>query len=124
MGGCPQFTASTAVTTRISIKQQRSREGTAVKLRCERDVLAEALSTAGRAVAGRSGALPVLGGVRLSVTGDVLQVTGTDLDLTITVETTVSGGSDGIVVAPGRLVTDIVRALEPGAVVLEADEDG
>ena len=26
-------------------------------------------------------------------------------------------------VAPGRLVTDIVRALEPGAVSLEADEE-
>jgi DNA polymerase III subunit beta len=94
-----------------------------VKLRCERDVLVEALSTAGRAVAGRSGALPVLGGVRLSVTGDALQVTGTDLDLTISVECTVSGASDGVVVAPGRLVTDIVRALEPGAVVLDSDEE-
>jgi DNA polymerase-3 subunit beta len=64
-----------------------------------------------------------LGGVRLSVTGDALQVTGTDLDLTITVETTVNGSADGIVVAPGRLVTDIVRALEPGAVALESDEE-
>ncbi|MGH9057028.1 MAG: DNA polymerase III subunit beta [Acidimicrobiales bacterium] len=94
-----------------------------MKLRCERDVLAEALSTAGRAIAGRSGALPVLGGVRLSVAGDVLNTTGTDLDLTITVDSSVSGGEDGVVVAPGRLLGDIVRALEPGAVTLEADED-
>jgi DNA polymerase-3 subunit beta len=94
-----------------------------VKFRCERDVLVDVLSTAGRAVAGRSGALPVLGGIRLSLEGDRLEVTGTDLDLTITVETTVSGGEDGLAVAPGRLVTDIVRALEPGAVSLEADDD-
>jgi DNA polymerase III subunit beta len=94
-----------------------------LKFRCERDVLVEALSTAGRAAAGRSGSLPVLGGVRLTVTGDDLQVTGTDLDLTITVETTVAGLTDGVVVAPGRLITDIVRALEPGAVTLEADEE-
>lgn len=59
----------------------------------------------------------------MSISGDTLQVTGTDLDLTITVETTVSGGADGVAVAPGRLVTDIVRALEPGAVALEADDD-
>lgn len=65
----------------------------------------------------------MLGGVRLSVTGDALQVTGTDLDLTISVECTVSGASDGVAVAPGRLVTDIVRALEPGAVVLDSDEE-
>jgi DNA polymerase-3 subunit beta len=92
-------------------------------LRCERDVLVEALGTAGRAVAGRSGALPVLGGVQLSIEGDTLQVTGTDLDLTITVQASVSGGADGVVVAPGRLITDIVRALEPGSVVLEADDE-
>jgi DNA polymerase III subunit beta len=94
-----------------------------VKFRCERDVLVEALSTAGRAVAGRSGALPVLGGVRLSTTADTLQVTGTDLDLTITVETVVNGGADGVAVAPGRLITDIVRALEPGAVAVDADDE-
>ena len=94
-----------------------------MKFRCERDVLVEALSTAGRAVAGRSGALPVLGGVRLSVSGDSLQVTGTDLDLTISVDSAVSGGSDGVAVAPGRLVTDIVRALEPGAVTVESDDE-
>jgi DNA polymerase-3 subunit beta len=99
-----------------------------VKLRCERDVLVDALSSAGRAVAGRSGA-PVLSGIRLEVTGDDLKVTGTDLDLTIEVGVTASGSTDGVVVAPGRLVTDIVRALEPGAVVLDtstpdsSDED-
>lgn len=94
-----------------------------MKFRCEHDVLVEALSTAGRAVAGRSGALPVLGGVRLSTSGDTLLVTGTDLDLTITVETAVNGSADGIAVAPGRLITDIVRALEPGAVAVDADDE-
>ena len=94
-----------------------------MKFRCERDVLVEALGTAGRAAAGRGGSMPILGGVRLSVSGDALEVTGTDLDLTITVSTSVSGSSDGVVVAPGRLVTDIVRALEPGRVEVEADDD-
>ncbi|HET9732105.1 MAG TPA: DNA polymerase III subunit beta [Acidimicrobiales bacterium] len=94
-----------------------------MKFRCERDVLVEALGTAGRAAAGRGGSMPILGGVRLSVSGDALEVTGTDLDLTITVATTVAGGDDGVVVAPGRLITDIVRALEPGAVSLESDDE-
>jgi DNA polymerase-3 subunit beta len=94
-----------------------------VKLRCERDLLVETLSTAGRATAGRGGALPVLSGLRLELTGDRLKVVGTDLDLTITVNALVSGLGDGVIVAPGRLVTDIVRALEPGVVSLEADDD-
>lgn len=94
-----------------------------MKLRCERDVLVEALSTAGRATAGRSGALPVLSGVRLETQGDTLVATGTDLDLTIATVVSVTGLDDGVVVAPGRLVTDIVRALDPGAVTVEAEEE-
>jgi DNA polymerase III sliding clamp (beta) subunit (PCNA family) len=94
-----------------------------VKFRCERDVLVDAFTTAGRAVATRGGALPVLSGVRLEVTGSQLLLAGTDLDLTIQVEATVAGAVDGVVVAPGRLVSDIVRALEPGAVSLDSDDD-
>lgn len=94
-----------------------------MKFRCERDVLVEALSTAGRATAGRGGSMPVLGGVRLSVSGSDLEVTGTDLDLTITVTASVAASSDGVAVAPGRLVTDIVRALEPGAVTVSLEDE-
>jgi DNA polymerase-3 subunit beta len=65
----------------------------------------------------------VLGGVRLSTSEDTLEVTGTDLDLTITVVTAVNGSADGVAVAPGRLITDIVRALEPGAVSVDADDE-
>ena len=68
----------------------------------------------------RPGALP---GTRLSLVGDRLEVTGTDQDITISTEVTVAGLSDGVVVAPGRLLTDIVRALEPGAVLLQGDEE-
>lgn len=93
-----------------------------MKLRCERDVLAEALATAGRAVASR-GALPVLSGVRLELAGDRLTITGSDLELTVTVELSVAGLADGVTVVPSRLVNDIVKALEPGAVELETGDD-
>lgn len=95
-----------------------------MKFRCERDVLVEALGIAGRAVATRGGALPVLSGVRLEVAGKQLRLAGSDLDLTIQIDIEVNGIDDGITVLPARLVTDIVRALEPGAVTFEAgDED-
>src|SRR5439155_25260168 len=102
---------------------KKKRKGTVVKFRCERDVLVEALATASRAVASRGGALPVLSGLRGEVAGDRLHLAGTDLDLTIQVETSVSGMADGVAVVPARLASDIVRALEPGAVSVEADED-
>ena len=66
-----------------------------MKLRCERDNLLDALATAGRAGSGRSGATAVLPGIRLSLAGDRLEVTGTDQDLTISTEVAVAGLSDG-----------------------------
>src|SRR3954468_17484965 len=86
----------------------------AVKFRCERDVLVEALNTAGRAASSRGGS-PVLSGVRLELKGGALSATGTDLDLTITTSVDVDGQSDGVAVLPAKLATDIVKALEPGA---------
>ncbi|HUF33666.1 MAG TPA: DNA polymerase III subunit beta [Acidimicrobiales bacterium] len=94
-----------------------------MKFRCERDVLVEALGTATRAVSSRGGALPVLSGVRAVLEGDRLTLTGSDLDLTITVDVTVSGQSDGVAVVPARLAGDIVRALEPGAVHVEVEAE-
>ncbi|HZT66186.1 MAG TPA: DNA polymerase III subunit beta [Acidimicrobiales bacterium] len=94
-----------------------------MKLRCERDALVEALATASRATASRGGALPVLSGVRLEVAGSELKVAGCDLDLTIETSVGITNGADGVAVAPGRLVVDIVRSLEAGAVLLEADEE-
>src|SRR5688500_5956531 len=63
----------------------RRKRAPAVKFRCERDTLVEALGAAGRAVANRGGALPVLAGVRAELTGNRLKLTGSDLELTIEV---------------------------------------
>lgn len=94
-----------------------------MKFRCERDVLVDGLSTATRAVSSRGGALPVLSGLRVHLEGDQLRLTGSDLDLTITVDLTVAGDTDGEVVIPAKLAVDIVKALEPGAVLVETEGD-
>ncbi len=94
-----------------------------MKFRCERDVLVEALSATGRAVTSRGSSLPVLSGLRLELTGSRLRVTGSDLDLTISVLVEVAGESDGVGVLPAKLVGDIVRALEPGAVEIDISDD-
>jgi DNA polymerase III subunit beta len=93
-----------------------------VKFRCERDVLLDALTAASKAVSTRGSSLPVLSGVRLELKGKKLTMTGSDLDLTITVETEVAGDEDGVVVIPAKLAVDIVRALPSGAVTLEAGD--
>jgi DNA polymerase-3 subunit beta len=66
--------------------------------------------------------LPVLSGVRAELLGDTLTLTGSDLDLTITVGTTVSGQADGTTVLPAKLASDVVRALPPGAVTVEVGD--
>ncbi|HEY5662474.1 MAG TPA: DNA polymerase III subunit beta [Ilumatobacter sp.] len=94
-----------------------------MKFRCEREILAEALATAGRAAASRSGSLPVLSGVRLDVSDGELTVTGTDLELTIRLSVPVHSDRDGSAVVPARLVADIVKALPAGAVEVSLSED-
>jgi DNA polymerase-3 subunit beta len=94
-----------------------------VKFRCEREALAEALSTAGRAATGRTGALPVLSGLRLELAGDKLSITGTDLDLTIQLNLAVGGEDDGGVVLPARLAADIVRSMTSGKVEVAVEGD-
>jgi DNA polymerase III subunit beta len=102
-------------------KAEKASDG--VKFRCERDVLVEALGTAGRATASRGGALPVLSGIRTELHGDSLTLTGHDLELTITVVIGegVKGSIDGVAVLPARLTSDVVRSLAPGAVEVEVD---
>jgi DNA polymerase III subunit beta len=94
-----------------------------VKFRSERDVLVEALGTAGRAAASRGPGTAVLGGVRMELKGNRLLIVGTDLDLTVKVEMEAIGLDDGACVTPARLSTDIVRSLEPGAVTVEANDN-
>ena len=94
-----------------------------MKFRCEREALAEALSTAGRAATGRTGALPVLSGLRLELVGDRLSITGTDLDLTIQLTLAVGGEGDGGVVLPARLAADIVRSMGAGKVEVAVEGD-
>ena len=94
-----------------------------MKFRCERDVLVNALSVAGRAVSTRSTGIASLSGILLDAKENVLRLTGSDLDLTIHVESMVVTTEDGICVAPARLVTDIAKALPSGTVTFEADAD-
>jgi DNA polymerase-3 subunit beta len=94
-----------------------------VKFRSERDSLGEVLLSAGRAAGGRGGVSAVLSGLMLRTEGNRLEVTGTDLDLTIRVEHEVIGIEDGVCVVPARLTADVVRALEAGAVTVDAEEE-
>ena len=94
-----------------------------MKFRCERDALSEAISSAGRAVASRSGALPILSGLLVRTGQGEIDLAGSDLELTIRVSAPAECDAEGAAVLPARLFGDIVRSLEPGAVSVDVGED-
>lgn len=92
-----------------------------MRIRAERDDLADVLTRAGRAVGTRS-ALPILQGVLCEVIGSRLTVTGTDTEITIQTALDVEVLEEGRTVVPAKLVADAVRKLPPGAVAFSARE--
>ena len=95
-----------------------------MKFRCERDVLLEALTVAVRAAAGASSSRAALTGAHLCLVDETLVVTGSDLDLTLSVTAVVAGEADGAAVTPARLLTDVVRAVPAGSVEFSVTADG
>ncbi len=90
-----------------------------MRIRAERDDLADVLTRAGRAVGTRS-PLPILQGILLEVEGGRLQVTGTDNEVTVRSFLEVEGLEDGTTVVQARLAAEAVRKLPQGAVSMTA----
>ena len=90
-----------------------------MKFRAERETLADAVATAQRAVASRTGALPVLSGLRRQPGCGVVELVGSDLELTIRVTAPAQGEGEGSVVLPARLFADILRRLDADTVTVE-----
>ncbi len=95
----------------------------ALKFKCEQSDFLKAISIANRAVMSRGTLLTALTGVHLSLDGDTLTATGSDLDLTIATKIEVAGQASGTAVIPAKLLTDVARVLPPGAVEVEAGEE-
>ena len=93
-----------------------------MKFRCERDTLAEAVATAQRTVASRSGALPVLQDLRVTATEDGLELIGSDLEITNRVRVPAEVEETGVAVIP-KLIGEIVRRLEPGPLTVSVTGD-
>jgi DNA polymerase-3 subunit beta len=92
-----------------------------VRIRAERDELADVFSRANRAVGVRP-AQPILQGVLCETVGSTLRVTGTDLEMTIRTTAEVDVQQDGSVIVPGRLATEAIRKLPSGAVTVESGD--
>lgn len=93
-----------------------------MKFSVARSELSEALSIASRALSARS-TLPILSGILVTCGPEKIQLQTTDLE--VSVRTYVDGlvEEEGQVVLPGRLFSDIVRAMPEAAVSVKVDKD-
>ena len=91
---------------------------TAVKLSCSRDDLAQGLALVSRAVSTRA-SVQILGGISLRAADGSLELAATDMEMSLRTTIPAETQEEGVVVVPGRLLTDIVRLLPAGAVALE-----
>ena len=92
-----------------------------MRIRAERDDLADVLARAARAVGTRS-PQQILQGLLCDVRGNRLEVTGTDSDVTIRTTLEVEVLEAGRTVVPAKLAAEAVRKLPVGAVTLSAEE--
>jgi DNA polymerase III subunit beta len=92
-----------------------------MRLTCDRSALVDKLTILARGVSTRS-ALPVLSGILLQAHDGLLELYSTDIELSIkaTLETSVE--TDGELVVPARLFTDVVKSLPGEEVLVESGE--
>ncbi|MCU1659055.1 MAG: dnaN [Pseudonocardiales bacterium] len=91
-----------------------------MKFRVERDALADAVAWAARSLSARP-TIPVLAGLLLSVTDDLLSVSGFDLEASTEVDLEVAAATAGQALVSGRLLAEISRALPPHPVDVTVD---
>ncbi len=91
-----------------------------MKIRVERDVLAEAVAWAARTLPSRP-SLPVLAGLVLTADADQLTLSSFDYEVSGRVDVDADVTDPGTVLVSGRLLADIARSLPGAPVMLESE---
>lgn len=94
-----------------------------MKLTIAKDELAKALQAVLNVVSSKS-TLPVLSNVLLNADEETLDVTATDLDVTVTATVEAAIDRSGSLTVPAKRFFAIARELQPGDIEVEADDDG
>ena len=89
-----------------------------MKLNISRKQLVDALTIVSRATSNRP-TIPILSGILIQASGTTIRFYGTDLETSIQTEVEGLVEQEGSVVVPGKIFSDIIRALPESAVLLE-----
>ncbi len=91
---------------------------TGMKIRCSKDELSARLGVVSRGLSARP-SVQIFGGMLLQASGDSLELSATDMELSVKARLEVEVLGEGSAAVPGRLLTDIVRLLPSSDVELE-----
>ena len=91
-----------------------------MKIRIERDVLADAVAWAARTLPSRP-SLPVLAGVMMTAEGSSVTLSSFDYEVSARVEIDAVVDEPGTALVSGRLLTDIAKSLPPKPVVIASE---
>jgi DNA polymerase-3 subunit beta len=92
--------------------------GAGMKVTCSRDDLAARLAVVARALSSR-GAVQILSGILLQASAGSIELSATDMEISLRASLEAEVEGEGGAVVPGRLVSDLVRLLPEDTVVLE-----
>ncbi|MDQ1009664.1 DNA polymerase-3 subunit beta [Streptomyces sp. V4I23] len=117
---CVRLVSGIKPTTKASRASQQQQEAVPVKIRVERDVLAEAVAWVARSLPARPPA-PVLAGLLLKAEDGALSFSSFDYEVSARVSVEAEIDEDGTVLVSGRLLADICRALPNRPVEISTD---
>jgi DNA polymerase-3 subunit beta len=89
-----------------------------LKIRCSKDDLVARLGVVSRGLSARP-SVQIFGGMLLQASGDQLELSATDMELSVRAQLEVEVLGEGSAAVPGRLLTDIVRLLPGSELELE-----
>lgn len=92
-----------------------------MKFICDKQSLYEAITNVSRAAAVKS-TIAALEGIKVRLQGEMLQLTGYDLELGIKTEIAVKGEGNGEFVIHSRLFSDMIRKMPADEVCVEVDD--
>ncbi len=92
-----------------------------MKIRVERDVLADAVQWVARSLPNRP-SVPILAGLRIAASGNQVVLSSFDYETSAKVTLAAEVSDEGTVLVSGRLLADIARSLPAKPVELVADE--
>ncbi len=92
-----------------------------MKIRLERDVLADAVQWAARSLPNRP-SVPILAGLRLEAKGDQVVLSSFDYETSAKITVPAKVEAEGVALVSGRLLADIARSLPAKPVDLDSDD--